>query len=50
MDDRDLAHEADLRARHREQLALDCGDEPIELYESEPVDGYEPWPIEAYEF
>jgi len=40
-DERDLAHEADLRRQAREQLLLEEDDEPVP---------YEPIPLDEYEF
>ncbi|MFM1990247.1 MAG: hypothetical protein RJA99_3204 [Pseudomonadota bacterium] len=42
MDERDLAHESDLRQRELEALMLDCeGEEPVPC---------EPWPLEDLDF
>lgn len=41
LEERDLAHEADLRRRAREQLRADCEEEVVP---------YEPIPLDEYEF
>ena len=45
--ERDLAHEADMAALRREQLAADCCDEPCDLdyddYDPEQFDFEENW-------
>ena len=40
-DERDLAHEADLRRQAKEQLRLDCEDEAVP---------YEPMPLDECDF
>lgn len=41
LEERDLAHEADMRRLSREQLRLDCEDEVVP---------YEPTPLDEYDF
>ena len=38
-EDRDLAHEADMRALRREQLAADCGGEMADDADDEDLEG-----------
>lgn len=41
LEERDLAHEADMRRRAQEQLRADCQDEVVP---------YEPTPLDEYDF
>lgn len=47
--ERDLAHERDLRMRHREQLRADFDPDNDPEPDNVPDDGFDPWPDTGFD-